>query len=196
MKILIGDKGNIDFDGPIRMSSEQKKQFIKLMKNLFAVVVKEECDELRIHRLGDKMFARTWTSNELKLLLEIKDTDKIAQELGRSWMSVDIKRGEFIPEFMMWAHDKNYNILYDDTKKLIEEFMEEKEKLKQERRNEKKKLPNLKQEREKLKKTLKRTELRIRCGITSSNDDNIIAKIKKEIKEVDEKIKFLEENLD
>ena len=32
MKILIGDKGHIDFDEPILMTPEQREKFIEMMK--------------------------------------------------------------------------------------------------------------------------------------------------------------------
>jgi|GEM_PF-1003244 len=193
MRILIGDKGNVDFDEAIQMSPKQKAEFLKFMKSLFDVVIEEEVDELRSDRLGDRVFFRKWTSEELKILLEIEDTNKVCERLGRSWMSVDIMRGGFIPEFMYWAHIKGYDIVYGDTKKLIEEFMEEKEKEKQERRNarraEKNELPNLKQKLENFQRKLEAIKLRIRCGMKTPDDENIISETEREIREVEEKIK-------
>lgn len=193
MKILIGDKGNVDFDESVQMSPKQKVEFLKFMRGLFDVVIEEEGEEHRSGRLGDKLFFRKWTSEELKILLEIEDTNKVCERLGRSWMSVDIKRGEFIPEFMYWAHIKGYDIVRGDTKKLIEEFMEEKEKEKQERRKARRakgnELPNLKRRLENLQGKLRAIDLRIRCGMKTPNDDNIISETKREIKEVEEAIK-------
>lgn len=93
MKLLIGDKGNIDFDSPVVMDEHQRKKFIDFLKNMFKVVKVEETDHLRIERIGDKFFTKEWTSEEYALLLELEDTNKVAEMLGRSWMSVDIKRG-------------------------------------------------------------------------------------------------------
>lgn len=131
MKILIGDKWGVDFDAPIKMSSEQKDKFIGFLKTLFSVVEEEYTGELRVDRIGDKLFMKEWTPAELALLLEVetKDTDMVAEELGRSWMSVDIKRGEFIPKYLAWVRERGIDLLSANTKELIKEFMKEKQDL-------------------------------------------------------------------
>ena len=126
MKILIGDKDNVDFGYPIIMNSGQKKRFIDFLKTIFAVVEEEETDVLRTSRLGSKFFSRSWSTEEYQYLLELKDTDKLSELLGRSWISVDIKRGDFIPDFMSWASETKKDLLKGDLKKMIEEFMKEK----------------------------------------------------------------------
>ncbi len=93
MRILKGDKGHYDFDGPILMSSVQRQDFEKMMRSLFSVVQFEQGEQPRVERLGDKIFARPWSLDEISCLYEIKDIDTVCKELGRSWMSVDIKRG-------------------------------------------------------------------------------------------------------
>tara|TARA_Y100000310_G_C20683511_1_gene817543 strand:+ start:2717 stop:3346 length:630 start_codon:yes stop_codon:yes gene_type:complete len=127
MKILIGDKGNIDFDSPVKMSDEQQKRFIEFLHSMFKVVKVEKTDEFRTERIGDKFFMKEWTSEEYATLLEIENTDKVAEMLGRTWMSVDIKRGGFIPDFLAWTSQKGKDPLKDDIKSLIKEFMKEKE---------------------------------------------------------------------
>lgn len=53
MKILIGDKGHIDFDEAILMTPEQREEFIEMMRNLFSVIQLENTDKFRLERLGD-----------------------------------------------------------------------------------------------------------------------------------------------
>lgn len=198
MKILVGDKGNIDFDGPIPMSSGRKKEFLMFMRSLFDIVTEEEGEEFRSDRLGEKFFGRSWTSDELKILLEIEDTNRICERLGRSWLSVDIKRGEFMPEFMRWAHQKGCDIMKEDTKKLIEEFMAEREEEKSKRRLERMEKRNepkeLEKKREDLLKMLQMIDIRIQCGQRLPEDDEIIVETKKELKEAEERLRQLDES--
>lgn len=127
MKLRIGDKGNVDFDLPVAMTEDQKKKFIDFLRKMFAVVKVEQTDSFRTERIGDKFFMKEWTSEEYAMLLELEDTNKVAEMLGRSWMSVDIKRGSFIPDFLAWTSQKGKDPLKDDVKELIKEFMKEKE---------------------------------------------------------------------
>ncbi len=127
MKVLVGNNGNIDLDGPVEMNRKQRKAFFELMRDMFAVVQEEKSNVVRFERLGNKMFLRQWEPEEYALLLEIEDTKIISEKLGRSWMSVDIKRGEFFSNFMIWVQRKGKNIIDDNITTLIEEFLKEKE---------------------------------------------------------------------
>lgn len=141
MKILLGSRDNVDFDEPIKMTKEQMNRFIAFLRSTFDVVDVISTKIARAERVGDKPeWPRSWTLDELKLLYEIEDTHKVAERLGRSWMSVDIMRGKFIPEFLDWASNKGIDLLKEDTKKLIEEFLKEKQDLRREKREESKKL--------------------------------------------------------
>ena len=199
MRIFIGDKGNVDFDWPVKMTYQQINKFVAFMKEQFAVVEKESNENIRTERLGDKLFAKSWSSDELKLLLEAEDTERISVKLGRSWMSVDIKRGGFIPEFMIWSDSKGYNIVKGDTKKLIEEFMAEKEYDKQARRKKKKarrtELDNLISERKKLEGLLKSKDILVRCGRITPKDDKVVAETKERLIAIENAIKELEKGM-
>jgi len=127
MRVLVGNNGNVDLDGPLEMDKRQRKAFFELMGSMFAVVQQERSDKVRFERLGNKMFLRAWEPEEYALLLEIEDTKKISEKLGRSWMSVDIKRGEFFSNFMIWVQRNGRNVVSDNVKDLIEEFLKEKE---------------------------------------------------------------------
>jgi len=200
MKILIGDKGSVDFDEPIKLSPEQFDKFVKLMRKLFAVVKVEESDKPRKARLGERIrFNRRWAEEELKLLLEIEDNQTVAEKLGRTWTSVNIKRGEWIPTFMKWAEDKGYNIIDEITrgnvKKYIIEFMEEREREKRIRRKQRKKeiekIKILEKELNSKKQLLKAIQLRRECGLAQPEDKEQIFKIKKQIEEIEKQINEL-----
>ena len=125
MKLLIGDKGNVDFDYPVAMTKDQKKKFIDFLKKMFKVVKVEDADNFRTERIGDKFFMKEWTSEEYAMLLELEDTNKVAEMLGRSWMSVVIKRGSFFPDFLAWTFQRGKDPLKDDVRELIREFIKE-----------------------------------------------------------------------
>lgn len=194
MKILIGDKWGVDFDAPIKMSSEQKDKFISFLKTLFSVVEEEYTGELRVNRIGDKLFMKEWTPAELALLLEVetKDTDMVAEELGRSWMSVDIKRGEFIPKYLAWVRERGIDLLSANTKELIKEFMKEKQDLIISRRKKSKELKRLKREYESMESVERQRVLKL---YEEFGDKEKIMKFNKTKKELHEKISALEKEL-
>lgn len=150
MKILIGDRGNVDFDSPIQMSTDQKDRFIDFLKTLFSVVEEEYSDEIRSERIGDKFFMKDWSVDEYAKLLEVdtKTTERLSEELGRTWMSVDIKRGDFIPEYLFWTQKKGVDLLSSNTKELIKEFLKENEDKIKNRRMKNKELKKLLKEKE------------------------------------------------
>jgi len=203
MKLLIGDKGNVDFDSPVTMNEAQRKKFIDFLKNMFKVVKIEEIDTFRTERIGDKFFMREWTSEEYATLLELENTNKVAEMLGRSWMSVDIKRGAFIPDFLAWTSQKGKDPLKDDVKELIKEFMKEKEdellgrrNRKKEIRRKQKELENLEQELEQLQSEKKREQIEWGIKIGQIKSSNAKEYIKVKDGEITSKIKKLKEEIE
>ena len=203
MKLLIGDKGNVDFDSPVAMNETQRKKFIDFLKNMFKVVKIEEIDNFRTERIGDKFFMREWTSEEYATLLELEDTNKVAEMLGRSWMSVDIKIVAFIPDFLAWTSQKGKDPLKDDVKELIKEFMKEKEQeiiSRRERKNElrrkQKKIENLELEREDLHSEKKKDQIEFAIRIGQIKSSNAKEYIKVKDGEITSKIKKLKEEIE
>ena len=200
MKILIGDRDGVDFDTPIKVKEKQKKEIIKFLKNMFKVVVVENTTSFRTERMGDKFFMREWTPDEYAVLLEIEDTNKVAEMLGRSWMSVNIKRGDFIPDFLTWTRKKGKDILKDDIKKLIEEFMKEKQEEIISRRKKRKKIRQIEKEIEELKDELEnlnseKRKRQIELAITLGQLKNMSVEefIQNKKKEINNKIFQLKE---
>lgn len=198
MKILIGDKGNVDFDEPIKITNKQKEDFIEFMKTIFAVVEIENIDEIRAERLGDKGFLRKWTVDEYAVLLETKDNLKVMELLGRTGMSVIIQRGVFYPAFYTWCQNNGKNILKGDIKPLITEFLEYTELLKKKRREERKKEKMSKEElAEKIKEIQRHiSHLKNMKKILFNSDHEQQNKCEEKIKNLKIEIKNLEERLD
>ena len=112
MKLLIGDKGRIDFSSPLEVTEEQKNTFIDFLKTLFepSIVLEKEIIQERDKRLGDlKVFQSTWDAEEEAFLLNStkKNTLELSNALGRSWMSVDIRFGGLIADFNLWKQKNN-----------------------------------------------------------------------------------------
>lgn len=188
MKILSGNNGNVDFDGPVEMTDEQRTLFFDFMRSMFSVVQEEPTDQVRYDRIGDKLFSRPWDQEEYDVLLEIEDTEGLSEMLGRTWMSGDIKRGDFFPMFMLWIDRKGKDILKDDIKELIHDFMAEKE-------NEKLKKKAHKQFISKKEKEIKNLEGQIEFWRSSKHRYQLELQKKlcnEEIKDVDE---FIEDQV-
>lgn len=190
MKILVGDKGNVDFDSPIPMTKDQQEYFIKFMKEElnFNPVQPMETNNFRIDRIGDRFFQRRWDDkDEIAMLLDINmDTDKVCALLGRTWMGVVIKRGEVIPDLMMWAKSKGYDLIHGDIEKIIEEYLAEKKEKAKKKRSERslktQEINKLNNEIYNKGKLLESIELRKKVGLTSPKDHEIIKITKDEIK--------------
>jgi hypothetical protein len=188
IEILVGDVGHIDFNQPIKMSQEQFHKFSNFLKSIFAIVKQDNTLHLRDERLGDKLFQMPWVNEEeYEMLLHVEDTNKISELLGRSWMSIDIKRGQFLPDFMSWAKERKLDIVKDNSKEMIKEFMKTKQDEIKSRQNKRKNLNKLCKEYDSLLEREKGIEL---LSLLKNSD-----KLKKEFynrkKELENQIKNL-----
>ncbi len=138
IEILNGDKEGIDFSEPIIVDEKQKESIINYFKKNYKAVEVISVNEFRTDRLGVKEFKREWSELELELLLKMDlDTGNVAELLGRTWMSVDIKRGQFVSDFIGWSYKQGYPDLLKipNIKSLIKKFLKEKEDLIKEKRS-------------------------------------------------------------
>jgi hypothetical protein len=186
MKILVGDKGNVDFDAPIEMSKEQKDRFMTFIKDMF-VVVKETNGNHRTSRIGSRSFVKPWDDEELNLLLNIEETNEdLQQKLGRTWMSVDIKRGPLMAELLDWANREHVKLFEGDTQKAIRDFLVYKKSVKLNSARKRKRLKKLKAKQAEIKEELEK------MIIFASYRRNNEAKRRQELAEVEKEIKVLE----
>lgn len=169
MRILRGNNLNVDFKSQIEMGAEKREKFIDFLKTLFYTVSQEEVKEFRSDRIGDKLFMKEWTVEELALIFKIDEVnEELVKKLGRTWMSVDMKRGMLIPQILEEAKNKKVDILKIDLKKFIQDFLdahkEELLKHRIEKSEEKRKLKEEAEELEKLPEEISKEEKLI--GIT------------------------------
>ncbi len=125
--IMIGDRQNVDFDAPVELTPQQKEEFVSLLKSIFDVVEEVTSDEVRLDRLGDKNFSKGLSESELESLLSDSTTEELTQKLGRSWMSVDIKRGWFVQYFLEWLGKKKLTMTKQNLRSLVSQFLKERE---------------------------------------------------------------------
>jgi hypothetical protein len=195
MRILVGNKGNVDFDGAVELSRKHREELLRFLESKFAVVHVEEGDEYRSDRLGDREFQKRWHRDELEVLLELKDNSEVSAMLGRTWMSVNIKRGNFYSNFQVWAGKKGYDIPKSDLKKLIEEFLKdrriEQKKRREAKRPRKVQIQELKRRRQRREDKIRSIKIRIDCGQKTVGDRGKIEKLRKEISEIGQEIRRL-----
>jgi len=125
MRLIYGEWG-IDFGAPVYMSDQQRERFIKFMQRLLPNIKIENVREIDKPGPGGGK-ARTWTKDELELLLKTDDNETLEGKLGRPELSIGMKRAELQPEFFGWAERNGYVIPAENTKRepLIRNFLEE-----------------------------------------------------------------------
>lgn len=122
MKLLVNDK-SLDFEAPVHMSDRQIVKFVKFMRKLFSNLQIEGVEE-KTKEIGNReITSRKWIPDEYLLLLTSQTNDDIARLTKRSEMSVKMMRGEFVPEFLVWAKKKGYHLPVKIN--VIKEFLSE-----------------------------------------------------------------------
>jgi hypothetical protein len=123
LRVLVYDTGRIDLEAPIWMSVEQREEFIQFFRERLQDVKLKDVEE------PDREFRRRvteskpWSVDEYLTLLTSATNEKIAGELGRSDMSVIMKRGEFPAAFYAWLKRKRYST--PATREMVQEYLEE-----------------------------------------------------------------------
>lgn len=201
-KILLGDKGNVDFDNPVEMTSKEKEEFIQLLRSLFApsVIQEETVKEFRNWRMGgDRVqYPRVWTAGEYEVLLKSFSLDEAIDKLGRSGMAIIVQDGVWRPDFFSWCHKRGKNPFEGDTVGIIKEFMKEKKdkilakrKKQKEVKEKQKEIVHLKEELESWESEKKKRQTEFLMNIGRIPKEDITIFLEKKKKEVLNKIKRL-----
>jgi hypothetical protein len=123
MRILYKE-GKLDLWAPIFASEEQREKIIDYFKTNFQNVeimnIKEDGKTFS-ERSRSEM--KKWTKEEFVDLLRIGNLDELKEITGRSDMSIKMKLGELMPEFLSWARENGYDSYIDEKK--IKEFIEQ-----------------------------------------------------------------------
>lgn len=122
MKIY-ASRTHVDLEAPIQMTDEQYEKFHKFFNDMFKDVEIEEVIEAERSPPGHGERIR-WAVDDYLVLLKPGDNIEIANEIGRSDMSIRMQRGSFVPDFLSWMNKNGYSEPY--TREMIEEYLEEK----------------------------------------------------------------------
>jgi len=126
MKIYVHKDGHVDLEAPIQMTEDQKTAFISFFKKMFPgdVRVQDREEKSKIVGIREGVKRDKWTPDEYAALLSPEANSRISERIDRSEMSIQMKRGDFVPEFWAWIRKKGYSIT--NVKELVKEFLNEK----------------------------------------------------------------------
>lgn len=113
MKILYYGSGHVDLEAPINMTDEQFAIFIKFFIDNFPGVEFEYRTEKKRNIGPIDADPKEWTLDEYVVLVRPLSNSEIAAKLGRTEMSVKMKRGDFVPNFFAWMKKKGYTLPVD-----------------------------------------------------------------------------------
>jgi len=143
MKILIGDHHHIDFDGPIKSTDEQIGEVMQFFYgNFFENVIEiDEESEFRIDRLGSKLFRKKWSSHEYAELVRINEnTEELVDCLGRSHMSIDMQRIDWLEDFFRYIRRYNLQLFTNNIEEIVGRYIEDEKNIKLLKKERKRKL--------------------------------------------------------
>ena len=125
MKIF-ASKTHVDLEAPIQMTGVQQEKFIEFLQNMFPDIGVIYDYPEAVKTMPEDMTRNhiTWEIDDYLILLEPISNEDVEEQLGRSEMSVKMKRGLFVPDFYSWMSSKGYTPPI--TKEMVEKFVEEK----------------------------------------------------------------------
>jgi len=127
IRILRGDKNNVDFDGPLKLTSEERVKLFNLLRDLFDPVEEEKVSSLRNWRMGGNriQYPRAWTDKEYEVLLKSHTLEEAENKLARSGMAIIVQDGKWRPKFFEWCQKAGKNPFSGEMSQLIKNFMKE-----------------------------------------------------------------------
>jgi hypothetical protein len=128
VKIIVFESGLVDLEAPIQMTDAQRKQFIAFFQKNFGEVSVQDIEE-PVKNMGERESTpKKWTVEEFALLLGPETNEELTIAMGRTIMSVTIRRGGFVPEFLSWCEENEYRIPDgNDLLQLIKLYMEKRQ---------------------------------------------------------------------
>lgn len=108
------------------MFEDQLEKFKGFFESLFPGTVEVlEVEEKSRSMSAIEREMKRWTVEELIMLIGPESNRALAERMDRTGMSVRMKRGHFVQDFLSWAKKRNHS--FPPTKKMVEEFLMDEE---------------------------------------------------------------------
>lgn len=104
--VLIGSEGQADFSVPLYLSPEKRQKMVGFLQNLLPGLGTLEVTEPPITMERGEYHMKHWTKEDYLELLKDLSSSELEKRLGRSPMSVGMRRGEFLPAYIEWLRRK------------------------------------------------------------------------------------------
>lgn len=112
-----------DFEAPVYMTDNQLDKFILFLENMYGTKIQTKDIIEKSREPIEHEDQKKWTPYEILALFGSEDNISLARKLNRKEMSVRMKRGIFMADFVSWARKKGYAL--PPTKKMIQEFLDQ-----------------------------------------------------------------------
>ena len=124
MKIYTS-KTHLDLEVPINMTDIQQEKFIEFMEKICPEIDVTNVREMSKKKpvIGPKEPPNKWTVDDYFAILGAESNFELGNELGRTEMSVKMKRGNFVLDLYSWINSMGY--IAPITKEMVEEFLNE-----------------------------------------------------------------------
>jgi hypothetical protein len=122
---IYASETHVDLEAPINMSEIQQEKFIEFME-----IICPDISVINVREISKKKPVKDeppnpkkWTVDDYFAILGAESNNELENKLGRTEMSVKMKRGTFVPDFYYWINSKGY--IAPITKEMVEEFLNE-----------------------------------------------------------------------
>lgn len=124
MKIYTS-KTHLDLEVPINMTDIQQEKFIEFMEKICPEIDVTNVREMSKKKpvIAPKEPPNKWTVDDYFAILGAESNFELGNELGRTEMSVKMKRGIFVLDLYSWINSMGY--IAPITKEMVEEFLNE-----------------------------------------------------------------------
>jgi hypothetical protein len=106
VKIIVSEDGGVDFATPIYVSEQKANKIIDFLRALVGDIEVQHVEEPHISYDRGPSSSKRWTREEYLELLKASSSEELEEKLGRSDMSIGMRRGDFLPLYLEWLRRK------------------------------------------------------------------------------------------
>ncbi len=104
--IIVSEDGRVDLGTPLHIGEEKANRIIDFLRELVGEVEVQHVEEPNITYDRGPSSSRHWTREEYLELLKASSSEELEKKLGRSDMSIGMRRGDFLPLYLEWLRKK------------------------------------------------------------------------------------------